>query len=131
FLNNELPGLRSQLDTLARGIAQSVNELHRQGVARPIDPVTGEPSTGLDFFHVPDGDLANIHAGNLRLADEVASDPAYIAIGSGSNGPGNGGDYLAGATDIALAIARLRDTPRQEPPAPGEPNVLGNKTIGS
>lgn len=139
LLNDELPGLRTQLDNLARGIVQSVNELHAQGVARPIDPATGQPATGIPFFHVEDGDLANVHAGNIRLGDLVASDPAYIAIGSGSNGPGNGGDFLAGKTDIALAIAQLRDAPLRSDPNhpdadPDDPywnNVLGNSTISS
>jgi flagellar hook-associated protein 1 FlgK len=129
LLNRELPGLRGQLDDLARGIAQSVNELHRQGVARGIDPVSGLPSTGLDFFHVEGDDLANVHARNLRLSDAIAADPSFIAIGRGNVLPDGSIEYLAGNTEIALAIGRLRDTPLGDPLPSGEANVLGNKTI--
>src|SRR5690625_75317 len=123
LLNNELPDFRTQLDELTRGIAQSVNELHREGVARPIDPATGEPTTGLDFFYLPEGDLANLHAGNLRLSDEIAGDIDLIAIGRGEIDEAGNLIYLAGNNDIAREIAQLRERPSTG-------GVLGEKTIG-
>jgi flagellar hook-associated protein 1 FlgK len=120
-LNNEIPGLRAQLDTLAQRLTQSVNELHSQGVAR--DPDTGDPITGLNFFHVDAvGGITTVTARNLRLADEVGGNHGYIAIGRGSDPDG---EYLAGNNEIALEIARLRDLPDHY----GGP--LDNSTIGS
>src|SRR5690625_177119 len=122
LLNESLPSYRRELDQLARGIVQSVNEIHRQGVSRPIDPDTGQPTTGLDFFHVPDDDIDNVHAGNLRLSDPIAEDIDLIAIGRGRINADGDLEFLAGNGDIAREIAQLRDHP-----AAG--TVLGNKTI--
>jgi flagellar hook-associated protein 1 FlgK len=135
LLDTEIPGMRDQLDTLARGIVQSVNELHRAGTVQHIDPVTGTNLTWVDFFHIEKDALGNddfdsVHAGNIRLADDVARDPSYIAIGVGRTGAPAGEEYQAGNTDIALAIGRLRDTPLGDPLPSGAANVLGNKTIG-
>lgn len=125
LLNTDLPGMRTQLDDLARGLVESVNALHRQGVAR--DPATGDPIGDLNFFHVDADGIDGVHAGNIRLADEVGSDPAYIAIGRGRSGgpPGTDGEYQAGVTDIALEIARLRE----QPGADG--GYLDNRTAAS
>lgn len=140
LINKDLPDFRKELDELARGIVQSVNELHREGTIKHIDPITGTNRTGVDFFHLPPaadpndptaiGGIDAVHAGNISLSDAVKDDPTYIAIGVGRDGADPGEAYQAGNTEIALAIGRLRDTPLDDPlPTSGEPNVLGNKTI--
>src|SRR5690606_9709293 len=57
---------------------------------------------GVDFF-----DPAGLTAGSIRLSAAVDADAAQIAAGPADGG----GNYQAGANDIALQIAALRDAP--------------------
>lgn len=82
-----IPDMQSQLDTLARTIAEQVNQIHRGGVG-----ATG--STNIDFF-----DAMNVSAATIALNTEVENDPNLIAA-SLSGEPGD--------TRNAQAIAELR-----------------------
>ncbi len=110
-LNTDLPALEDRLDELARGIVHTVNDLHRTGT-NPLG------QTDVVFFDDQGGDLSLVTARNIALSDDVAADASSIAAGSG----GAAGEYRSGASDIALALAQLRDTP--------ETDYLGGRTFG-
>ncbi len=93
-LNADLPGTRARLDDLAEALVTAVNSLHSTGT-------TPDGSTGVDFFD-PTGTLAS----TIDLSAAVAGDPQAVAAGTG----GTAGEYRAGANDVALALAALRDT---------------------
>jgi flagellar hook-associated protein 1 FlgK len=84
-----LVGYRSQLDELARGVADAVNALHLTGV-----DATG--AQGLPFFSYTNGSEASTIAVNAA----VAADPRLLAAAAAANQPGDG--------SVAGAIADLR-----------------------
>ena len=84
-----LAGYRTQLDTLARGIADAVNAIHQSAV-----DATG--TVGLDFLTFTAGDEAS----SLAVNATIAADPRRVAAASAVNQPGDGG--------IAGQIADLR-----------------------
>jgi len=94
-LNEEIPSQMAQLDALAAALVQEINALHRAGT----NPAG---ATGVDFF-----DPAGLTASSIRLSAAVEADPRQIVAGS----PDGSGNYQAGANDIALQIAALRDEP--------------------
>jgi len=94
-LNEDIPSQIAQLDALAAALVQEINALHRSGT-NPAGV------TGVDFF-----DPAGVTASSIRLSAAVEADPMQIAAGSGDAD----GNYQAGANDIALRIAALRDDP--------------------
>ncbi len=96
-LNDDFSAVRTQLDTLARGMVERVNALHVTGT----NPLGG---TGLNFFD-DFGDSTTVTAQNLSLDAAILSDAQAIAAGT----PDVGGNYRAGANDIALALAGLRE----------------------
>lgn len=93
FVNNDLPTVRQELDDLAEALVTEVNALHVTGT----NP-TG--ATGVFLF-----DPAGITASNIALSADVTASADAIAAGT----PDGGGAYRAGANDVALAIAGLRD----------------------
>lgn len=98
--NDDLPMTRTSLDDFARELAVAVNAIHQTGT----NP-TG--ATGLDFFWPGDaGDPTTINAWTIRLSDDVAAAADAVAAGT----PDGVGDYRAGANDVALAIAGLRNS---------------------
>jgi flagellar hook-associated protein 1 FlgK len=125
LLNTEVPNLRAQLDTIARALVHSVNQLHAQGVSG-VD-ANGDPVKGVQFFD-DQGDLATVTARNIRLSDAITADPARIAVGTGG----------ASTNDVALTLAQLRHTPYSalaalvsaDPTVPAEAD-LGNRTLGA
>ncbi len=94
-LNEDLPAARDSLDDLAEALVTEFNTLHRTGTAP-------DGSTGVDFF-----DPAGVTASSISLSAAVEVDAKAIAAGTG----GASGEYRAGANDIALTLAGLRDAP--------------------
>ena len=103
FLNKDVKNVRGQLDALANGLVTSVNALHNTG---EIYPAGGTPAAAGDFF-----DPTHVSARDISLSTAVAANAANIAAGaatpSGTNAAGSGNN------EIALAMAKLRDTPTQ------------------
>lgn len=75
--NMGIPYLLTNLNTLARSLAQEFNAVHSTGYTIPYDGGTSQ--TGIDFFEVPAGGYADITAGNLSLSDEVLESVYNIA----------------------------------------------------
>jgi flagellar hook-associated protein 1 FlgK len=92
-VNQDLAGFRSELDLLAEALVTEINALHRTGTNPAGD-------TDVDFF-----DPAGVTASSFSLSAQVLADPEAIAAGT----PGPGGEYRAGANDVALAMAAMRD----------------------
>jgi flagellar hook-associated protein 1 FlgK len=93
-LNHDLVGIRAELDRLAEAIVTEVNALHQTGT-------NASGATGIDFF-----DPTGITAASLSLSSDVLADAEAISAGA----PGPSGEYRAGANDIALALASMRDS---------------------
>lgn len=75
--NPGLPYFIEQLNTLARALVETINSVHSQGYTHPA---SGEDSTtGVNFFDVPDGDIANVTAANISLSAEVLASIYNIA----------------------------------------------------
>jgi flagellar hook-associated protein 1 FlgK len=94
LLNTDLPAVRQELDDLAAGLVAEVNAIHQTGT----NPAG---NTGIDFF-----DPAGTTASSLALSADVLAGVDAIAAGT----PDGLGAYRAGANDIALQLAGLRDT---------------------
>jgi flagellar hook-associated protein 1 FlgK len=96
---------RSQLDGLARGIVNGVNEYHSSGWTAAGDSLGGAnwdpllPPTGsrVNFF-----DPTGVTAASMKLSAAVKADVNVIAAGDLQNAPGN--------TSVALALSALRDS---------------------
>ncbi|NNM34634.1 MAG: flagellar hook-associated protein FlgK [Gemmatimonadetes bacterium] len=89
-LNTEIPFFQSRLDDLAVALMAEVNALHQSGTAP-------SGATGLDFF-------AGTSAWTMTLSGDVEADLTNIVAGTDLSGV-----YAAGANDIALSVAQLRD----------------------
>jgi flagellar hook-associated protein 1 FlgK len=87
----DLAGYRTRLDTLAAGVADAVNALHRTG----IDPTTGLPSV-LDLFTYTPGRAA----ASIAVNGAITANPGRLVTAAAANQPGDG--------SIAGAIADLR-----------------------
>ncbi len=96
-LNADLAAFRTQLDELARGIVERVNAIHVTGTS-PLG------ATGVNFFDDL-GDPTTVTAQSFALDAAVAADASAVAAGT----PDGGGNYQAGANDVALALSNLRD----------------------
>ena len=90
-LNTEIPFFQSRLDDLAVALVDEVNALHQGGTAP-------SGATGIDFF-------SGTSAWTFTLAADVEADLGNIVAGTDLSG-----SYAAGANDVALAIAQLRDS---------------------
>jgi flagellar hook-associated protein 1 FlgK len=88
-----------KLNTLAAGIAESVNELHSNGTN--LDGESGDENSGAMFFVSNDGE--EISAANITVNSVIQKDVSKIAASQGT-------DNLTGNGDIALAIANLKTT---------------------
>lgn len=104
FVNTDIGAVRAQLDALARGLVNGVNEYHAGGWSAAGDALGGanwdplSPPTGsrVAFF-----DPAGVTAATMALSAEVLADVNVIAAGDVQNAPGNNA--------VALAIGALRD----------------------
>ena len=90
--NAGIPYFVEQLNTLARALVQSINEVHRQGYTHPANP-SGLSQTGVDFFDETAG-IDNVTAGNIRLSQDILDSEYNIAASSeeiiaGNVVPGN------------------------------------------
>jgi flagellar hook-associated protein 1 FlgK len=108
-LNTDLPAAQAELDALARAVVSEVNAVHANGM-NPLG------QTGVAFFDNRNPgdptDVSNVTAGNIALSAAVLADHRAIAAGEGVLNPGTGlVEYAAGANDVALALAGLRDAP--------------------
>ncbi|MCC6928928.1 MAG: flagellar hook-associated protein FlgK [Gemmatimonadaceae bacterium] len=104
FLNTDIPTVKSELDSLARGLVNGVNELHASGWTAAGDALgnanwvaaNGPTGSRVNFF-----DAAFTTAGEIRLSAEVTANAQVIASGDVQNAPGN--------NTLALALGALRD----------------------
>jgi flagellar hook-associated protein 1 len=103
--DTDLAGYRSQIDSLAQGIADATNSLHERGI-----DALGNPGQAL-FTYQP----TNV-AGTLGVNQAIAADPRLLAVASSVNTPGDG--------SVAGAIADLRNARTY---VTGDPatNILG------
>ncbi len=92
-VHNDVEVYIHQIDTLAKGIAFSVNAIHTKGMDKPI-------SFFIDSTNISDYD--GINAGNIAVNSEIIKDPMLIATGEST---------ISGSTDNtrALAMVELRD----------------------
>lgn len=93
LLNTDLPDIRASLDELAEALVTEINAVHQTGT-------NPNGATGVDFF-----DPTGITAQSISLSAEVLADSDAISAGTG----GPGGEYRAGANDVALVLAGMRD----------------------
>ncbi|MBX7120270.1 MAG: flagellar hook-associated protein FlgK [Gemmatimonadaceae bacterium] len=99
----DIPTMQADIDTLARGVIDAVNAVHRQGVTWSGAPPT---ATAAGDFYAADPLLSAESdplrtARGMRLDSAVAASASAIAAsGATATGPGDG--------SIALAIAGLR-----------------------
>ncbi len=90
FINQTIPDIQRDLDTLVAHLVSQVNTLHRAGYG--LDGVSGR-----DFF-----DPAGTTASTFALASDILEDPSLIAAAS---------EQAAGDNTIARAIVSLQSTP--------------------
>jgi len=89
----------NKLDTLAAGIAKSVNEIHFDAIN--LEGESGDENTGAEFFVSNDGE--EISAANITINSAIQKDVSKIAASDEANN-------LTGNGDAALAIANLKTT---------------------
>ncbi len=93
LLNTDFPAARTALDVLAEALVTDLNTLHQTGT-------NPNGTTGVDFF-----DPAGTDASSIRLSAAVEGDFKNISAGTGDAL----GAFRAGANDLALSMASLRD----------------------
>jgi len=97
--NELIPSYQNDINAIAKGVVESVNEHHKNGFG-------SDGSTGNNFFN-PNG----LNAGNINLSQDVLNSPEKIAAAGGTH------DYIndihesngVGDNSIARKIAQLRD----------------------
>lgn len=92
--DEDVPGYRERLDTLAAELAREVNAVHSSGYGL-------DGSTGLAFF-VPDPPSDHM-ASAIQVNARIEEDPRRIAAADAPDEPGNNA--------IALQLAALREEP--------------------
>ncbi|MGI6192275.1 MAG: flagellar hook-associated protein FlgK [Christensenellales bacterium] len=102
--NVGVPYLMDQLNTLARSLAKSFNEVHEKGYTIPYG--TGTSMTGVKLFDVPDNDYSKVTAGNFSLSAEVLANVLNIAASSKPVDL-SGADTQKGNNENALALYAL------------------------
>jgi flagellar hook-associated protein 1 len=97
-----IPDVMAKLDSLAKGVVQSVNAIHSTGKIYSGSPPVA--ATAGNFFDVttppPAGVDPLLTARGMRLASTMTDSTAVAVSGPSSIGPGN--------NDVALAIAGLQ-----------------------
>jgi flagellar hook-associated protein 1 FlgK len=100
---NRIPAVLDQLNTLAKGLVQSVNSIHSAGQVFSGTPPVGSPAG--NFFDVtvppPAGGDPRLTALGIRLSSTLADGSAVATAGATATGPGD--------NTTALALAGLRD----------------------
>ena len=75
--NPGIPYFIDKINTMARAIVSSVNEVHENGWTHPA---SGSPSTqGILFFDVPAGGIADVTAKNMSLSADIIASEFNIA----------------------------------------------------
>lgn len=92
-INTDVPAVLARLDSLASAFVTQINQLHQTGT-NPLG------QTAIDFF-----DPTGLTAATMSLSADVLAGTGAIAAGT----PDLAGAYQAGANDVALSIASLRD----------------------
>lgn len=114
--NNSLAAIRSDIDQLANAVATSVNELYYQAYQPESAPGAGDGVAEISFFQQPtpppsqSGIASTVTAASIALYT-APSDPSiadYVALEAQTLRSSTTG--LAGANDLASAIAALADT---------------------
>lgn len=77
--DNDVAGYQSQLDSLAKGIADSTNTLHEAGT-----DANGNPGQAIFTYHAGDPAMS------LAVNQAVAANPQLIAASAAPNTPGDG-----------------------------------------
>jgi flagellar hook-associated protein 1 len=77
--DGDLASYRTQLDALAKGVADATNALHQRGV-----DANGNPGQAIFTYHA-----GNV-AGTLGVNNAVAADPRLVAASASPNAPGDG-----------------------------------------
>lgn len=104
IVNNDVAGIRSELDALATALITDVNALHvtgwspTAGASGNWDPLLGPTGSDILFF---DSTAINSSAARIRLSDAIEADANAIAAGGTLDAQGD--------NSIALAMAGLRD----------------------
>lgn len=94
--DNYAVGYADALDTLAQTVVTQVNGLHRTGYGMTIDPFSGTPNTGQDYF-VASGTTA----ASMAIDPDILSDVNRIAAASTAAS-------VPGDNSNAVAIASLQ-----------------------
>ncbi|MFN3535349.1 MAG: flagellar hook-associated protein FlgK, partial [Desulfatiglandales bacterium] len=89
-----IEGYKEDLNTFVAALIEEVNTLHASGYGITVDPTTGKPYTGIDFF-------LGSNPFDIEVNPELKKDPFKIATAEDVNG-------VPGDNRIALAISRLR-----------------------
>lgn len=97
LLNEDIPGIRQEVDHMASMLIQAVNATHQRGTN-----ALGERDQ--NFFHAD-----YLTASSIQLSDEVANSADAIAAGLGD--PATGA-YQSGADEIALELAQFQHAPQ-------------------
>jgi flagellar hook-associated protein 1 FlgK len=92
-LNEDLADARSALDDLASALVTELNAVHGTGMSP-------NGATGIDFF-----DPAGTTASSIAISADLLADLDNLAAGTPDGLP----QYRAGANDVALSIAAMRD----------------------
>jgi flagellar hook-associated protein 1 FlgK len=94
----------AKLDTLTKGIVQSVNAAHSSGTVYSGTPLTGSPAGNIfdETIPPPAGGDPSLTARGIKLAPTMTGGAAVAASGGSSTGPGD--------NSVALAISNLRDS---------------------
>jgi flagellar hook-associated protein 1 len=84
-----IPDYLDRLDTLASSIMSQVNAVHGSGFGLSVDPSTGLPYAGGDFF-------TGTSAADMSVASDIINDTNRIAASSTREGvPGDNGNAVA------------------------------------
>ncbi len=93
--DGDIADFAARLDDLADTVVAKVNALHSAGYGMSLDPATGQPAGGIDFF-------TGSGAGGIAVNEEILDDIRKIAAASDPSG-------VPGDNRTAIAIAELRN----------------------
>jgi flagellar hook-associated protein 1 FlgK len=102
--------LRTNLDTLAIDLTSSVNNVHSGGYAPVIDPATGLPTTGLNFFKDIAGPPVTLNA-SRHVELFITGTSQIAAAGNPEAAPGDNETALAiGQLEVTHKVGGTNDT---------------------
>ncbi|HXT19093.1 MAG TPA: flagellar hook-associated protein FlgK [Gemmatimonadaceae bacterium] len=121
LVTNRIPATMNQLDSMAKGLVQTVNSIHSSGQVFTGNPPVGAPAG--NFFEMaavpPAGGDPALTARGISIASTLTDGSLVAASGGTATGPGN--------NDVAAQISALRDTPVSFTDANGNP--LGSVSV--